>query len=224
MVVWKLPTICGEVGRWHEPGFGHQSRNEEELCQVPIIAEKTAGGENKLAGAGQETKKVQREASVCQSVVTTPSLASADVFPCIYLFAANPPVLVPKTTRWSHCRFVGGLASHLLPGRFSVSAMPGNCRLIPRIAATGAIRDVSRSVEECSGKIAVAAALQVDHVIYVLTGVAVHEQPGTRGAPLLALLGIAREPLTRRRVADGKIEPVAEPDAERPECWPLGVR
>jgi hypothetical protein len=108
------------------------------------------------------------------------------------LFAASPPIPALEITRMS------GLAGRLLRRQFGVSAMPRNCRLIPRVAATGAIRDVSRSVKECGWKIAVAAALQVDHVVHVPTGVAVHEQPGTGGAPLLALLGIVREPLTRR--------------------------
>ena len=94
--------------------------------------------------------------------------------------------------------------------------MPGKCRLIPRVAATGAIRDVLSSVQECSWKTAVAAALQIDHGIRVLTGVAVQKEPGTGGAPLLASLCIYREPLAQRRVADGKIEPVAEPNTERP--------
>src|SRR5688572_892978 len=104
------------------------------------------------------------------------------------LLAANPPVLAPG--QWG---LIGCLDSHLRPGQSIVRAMPGKCRLIPEVAATGAIRDVLSLVQECGWKIVVAAAVQVDHVTDVLTGVAVQEEPGTRGAPLLALLGICRE-------------------------------
>jgi len=94
--------------------------------------------------------------------------------------------------------------------------MPGERTFLPRKSAAGAIRDVSRPVQKGGGQAAIGATVEVDHVVHVLSRVAVHEKPGTGGTPLLALLGIAREPRTRSRVADGKIEPVAEPDTQRP--------
>jgi len=48
------------------------------------------------------------------------------------------------------------------------------------------------------------------------------KKPGPGGTALLALLGIAREPPAPGRVADGKVEPVAEPNAEGPIHPALG--
>ena len=77
-------------------------------------------------------------------------------------------------------------------------------------------------MQERRGQTAIGATVEVDHIIDILTRVAMHEQPGPSWAALLALLGIAREPPTQGRVADGKVEPIAEPDAESPIGPALG--
>jgi hypothetical protein len=82
-------------------------------------------------------------------------------------------------------------------------------------------------VQERRGQTAIRATVEVDHVVDILTRVAMHEEPRPGGAPLLALLGIAREPPVLSRVADGKVEPVAEPNAEgpiRPAFGPIVAR
>jgi hypothetical protein len=86
------------------------------------------------------------------------------------------------------------LTSHGLLGRFSVSAMPRDCCLVPGVAATGAVRDVLSSVQERRGQTATGATIEVNHIIGILTGVAMHEEPGSGGAAPLALLGIDGEP------------------------------
>lgn len=107
---------------------------------------------------------------------------------------------------------MGSLSWDRLLRGFGVKAMPGDRFLIPRQSAAGAVRDVLRPMQEGGGKTTIEAAVQVDHVVHALTGVAVHEESGTGRAPALALLGIAREALAGRGVADGKIEAVADPD------------
>jgi hypothetical protein len=86
----------------------------------------------------------------------------------------------------------------------------------PGVAATGAARDVFRSVQECHRQTAIGVTVEVDHIVDVLTRVAMHEEPRPSGTALLALLGITREPPALSRVADGKVEPIAEPNAESP--------
>jgi len=86
----------------------------------------------------------------------------------------------------------------------------------PGVAATGAARDVFRSVQECHRQTAIGVTVEVDHIVDVLTRVAMHEEPRPSGTALLALLGITREPPALSRVADGKVEPIAKPDAESP--------
>jgi hypothetical protein len=86
-----------------------------------------------------------------------------------------------------------------------------------------------RPVQERGGKTTIEAALKVDHVVHVLTGVAVHEESGTGRAPVLALLGIAREAVAGSGVTDGKIESVADTDTKRPigpsrPSCPLGIQ
>jgi hypothetical protein len=83
-------------------------------------------------------------------------------------------------------------------GRVAARCRPGQVPSHAKGCHDSAVREASGSVQECGREIAIAAALQVDHVIHVSTGVAVHEQPGTGGARLLALLGIARGGLSHR--------------------------
>jgi len=71
-------------------------------------------------------------------------------------------------------------------------------------------------VQERRGQTAIGATVEVDHLIDILARVAMHEEPRPGGAALLALLGITREPPALSRVADGKVEPIAKPDAESP--------
>ncbi len=99
-------------------------------------------------------------------------------------------------------------------GRLGVSAMPRDGCLVPRVAATGAVRDVLSSMQERRWQTAIGATVEVDHIDDILTRVAMHEEPGSRGAALLASLGIDGEPLAPSPTADGKVEPVAEPNAE----------
>jgi len=133
------------------------------------------------------------------------------------LLAASPALLVSGAMLRSNRRQVSGrLASHGLLGRFSVSAMPRDCCLVPGVAATGTVRDVLSSVQERRGQAAIGATIEVDHLIDILTGVAMYEEPGPGGTAPLALLSIPREPPAPGRVADGKVEPVAEPNAEGP--------
>lgn len=49
-------------------------------------------------------------------------------------------------------------------------------------------------MQKSGGQLAIGTALQVEHVVYVLTGIAIYKEPRTGRTPLLAL-GIAREPL-----------------------------
>jgi hypothetical protein len=74
------------------------------------------------------------------------------------------------------------------------------------------------------GRLPIGATVKVDHVLNVFTSVAMHEEPGTHGAPLLALFGFARESLPPSRVTDGKKESIAEPDTERPLGPPSALR
>ena len=55
-------------------------------------------------------------------------------------------------------------------------------------------------------------ASPVETVLDALARAAMNEEARPGGTPLLALLGIESEPLTRSRIADGKIEAVADPD------------
>jgi hypothetical protein len=55
--------------------------------------------------------------------------------------------------------------------------MPGTFRFIPRVAAAGAIRDVLGAVQERRWKTSIGTALQIVHVVNVLTGVAMYEEP-----------------------------------------------
>ena len=92
---------------------------------------------------------------------------------------------------------------------------------------TGAVRDVLSSVKERRRQTAIGATVEVDHIVDILTRVAMDKKPGPGGTALLALLGIAREPPAPGRVADGKVEPVAEPNAEgpiRPAFGPIVAR
>jgi hypothetical protein len=70
-------------------------------------------------------------------------------------------------------------------------------------------------VQKRGGQVAIATTLEVETVLDVLARAAMDEESRTGGTPLLALLGIEFEPLARSRIADGKIEAVAEPDTER---------
>jgi hypothetical protein len=131
------------------------------------------------------------------------------------LFAARPALLVPGTMlRPARRQESGGLPTHCSSGRFSVGAVPRDGCLVPGVAATGAVCDVLSPVQERSGQAAIGAVVEVDHVIDTLNRVKVHEEPGPGWTALLAPLGIGREPPATSRVADGKVEPIAEPDAE----------
>jgi hypothetical protein len=111
--------------------------------------------------------------------------------------------------------FSRSFASHPLVLGFGIRAMSGKGRLIPWIAATGAIRNVLSSVKQGLGKTVVGTSLKVHHCPHIIAGVLVHEQPGVGRTSPLALLSIAGELCAPRREADGKIESVAEPHAHR---------
>jgi hypothetical protein len=55
--------------------------------------------------------------------------------------------------------------------------MPRKRRLIPWVAAAGAICDVLSAVQERSWKTSIGTALQIVHVVDALTGVAMYEEP-----------------------------------------------
>jgi hypothetical protein len=97
-------------------------------------------------------------------------------------------------------------------GVFSVRAMTGKGRLIPRIALAGTIGNVLGLVQQGGRQGSVGVTLQVDHVVGVFTGVAMDKQPGSAWTSLLALLCIARKPIAPGRVTDRKIEPITKPN------------
>jgi hypothetical protein len=132
------------------------------------------------------------------------------------LFATSPPA--PSSRLFfglSKGQFVDGLANYCMFCHFCESAMPRKFRFVPWVTAAGAVRDESRSVQKRGGQVAIETTLEVETVLDVLARAAMNEEARPGGTPLLALLGIESEPLTRSRIADGKIEAVAEPDAER---------
>ena len=98
-----------------------------------------------------------------------------------------------------------------------IGAVPGERRLVPRVAAAGAAGIVPAQMLEGRREIPIAMSLQVDHVFDALAGVAEYEHSRARWAALLAALGIAGETVSPRGGADREIEPIAEPDAKRLE-------
>jgi hypothetical protein len=71
--------------------------------------------------------------------------------------------------------------------------MTAKGRLIPRVAVAVAIGNVLGLVQEGGGQASVGPALQVDHGVRVFTGVAMHEESGSGGTSLFALLCIGRK-------------------------------
>jgi hypothetical protein len=55
--------------------------------------------------------------------------------------------------------------------------MPRKRRLIPRVAAAGAIRDKLCLVQKRGGQAAIGTAVKIVHVVNALTGVAMYEEP-----------------------------------------------
>jgi len=215
---------CASSGRSRTHGHFEVEAGTDEHpgTRLPPFATKDS------AGCGGSISPARRppSATVRRSVKAFTNHASASDAPAGVtgrwrmlepLLATSPALLVAGGMLRSNRRQVSGrLARHGLLGRFNVSAVPRDGRLVPGVATTGAVRDVLCSVQERRGQTAIRATVEVDHVVDILTRVAMHEEPRPGGAPLLALLGIAREPPVLSRVADGKVEPVAEPNAEGP--------
>jgi hypothetical protein len=63
-------------------------------------------------------------------------------------------------------------------------------RLVPWVAAAGAVLDKLLLVQKRGGQLTIWATVKVDHVLAALTGVAMYKETRTVRASLLALLGI----------------------------------
>jgi hypothetical protein len=207
---------CASSGRSRTHGHFEVEAGTDEHpgTRLPPFATKDS------AGCGGSISPARRppSATVRRSVKAFTNHASASDAPAGVtgrwrmlepLLATSPALLVAGGMLRSNRRQVSGrLARHGLLGRFNVSAVPRDGRLVPGVATTGAVRDVLCSVQERRGQTAIRATVEVDHVVDILTRVAMHEEPRPGGAPLLALLGIAREPI---RPAFGPIVARARP-------------
>jgi hypothetical protein len=96
--------------------------------------------------------------------------------------------------------------------------MLGKRFLVPWICAAGAMRNVLGTVQKGGTKCAIRAPGEIDHVVGVFAGVAMHEEAGTRWTASLALFGIPPEPIAASSEADREVKPIAEPDTQRPIC------
>src|SRR5262245_58068020 len=87
--------------------------------------------------------------------------------------------------------------------------MAGALRLAPRLRAALTSLHQRLAISERGWVGGIGAAAEIDHAVDAASGIWIVEQPCITSAGFGALLGIAHEAGTGRRVADGEIEPVA---------------
>ena len=102
------------------------------------------------------------------------------------------------------------------------------CRRASRTTAARAVGNIPQLVQEGGRQVAIASAIEINHLGDTLAGIAMDEEARARRAAALAAFCIKGESVGVSREAHREIEPSAEPDAQRSigasRCaasWPL---